>query len=145
MNKNTRILFFAEKIRFAITKKRLIREWLYYIIESEGYKLSNLNFIFCTDNYLHKLNLQYLNHNTYTDIITFDNSNVEGTVEGDIFISIERVRENAKSLGINFSTELHRVIAHGVLHLCNYRDKTPKAKKEMTSKEDYYLSLRPFL
>ena len=86
------------------------------------------------------MNLQYLHHNTFTDIITFDNSNAKGTVEGDIFISIERVKENAKALESNINNELHRVMTHGVLHLCGYKDKTPKAKHQMTRKEDYYLS-----
>ena len=122
-----------------------MRTWLNGIIQQEGYKISYLNYIFCNDKYLHKINLQYLQHDFYTDIITFDNSNIKATIESDIFISIQRVKENAKTLKINFTDELHRIMAHGVLHLCGYKDKTPKAKLLMTAKEDYYLSLRPFL
>lgn len=139
------ILFFTEDIKFTLQRKNAIRSWLHDLVQSERYQLNHLNFIFCSDKFLHKINLQYLNHDNYTDIITFDNSNSKGTVEGDIFISIQRVKENAKTLKINFSDELQRVMAHGVLHLCGYKDKTPKAKQAMTGKEDYYLSLRPFL
>ena len=139
------ILFFTEVVSFNLQKKKAIRIWLADLIQSEAYQLNHLNIIFCNDKYLHKINLQYLNHNTYTDIITFDNSNVKGVIECDIFISIERIKENAKILKVNFSEECHRVMAHGLLHLCGYKDKPLKAKQVMTAKEDYYLSLRSFL
>ena len=139
------ILFFNEQLTFTLRDKSAVRFWLEAIIKTEVHKLNHINYIFCTDKYLHKINLKYLQHNTYTDIITFDNSTTKGTIEADMFISIQRVKENAKALKINFTDELHRVMAHGVLHLCGYKDKTPKAKQLMTSKEDYYLSLRPFL
>ncbi len=139
------ILFFNEKITFTLRDKIAVRTWLASILKTEGHKLNHINYIFCTDKYLHKINLQYLQHNTYTDIITFNNSNLKGTAEADIFISIQRVKENAKTLKINFTDELHRIMAHGILHLCGYQDKTPKHKLLMTGKEDYYLSLRPFL
>ena len=141
----TPVLFYSEHIRFELRNKNSIRQWLHNLIKTEGYTLGNISFIFCSDKYLHKINLQYLNHDDYTDIITFDNANAKGIVESDIFISIQRVKENAKALKIPFRDELHRVIAHGVLHLCGYKDKTPDAKRTMTTKEDYYLSLRPFL
>ncbi len=139
------ILFFSEDIKFTLQSKNTIRLWLNDLIVQEHYRLHHLNFIFCSDKYLHNINVQYLNHDDYTDVITFDNSNVEGSVEGDVFISIERIKENAKTLKNNFSNEIHRVMAHGVLHLCGYKDKSPKAKWAMTRKEDYYLSLRSFL
>jgi len=102
-----------------------------------------LNFIFCSDNYLLKINVEHLNHDTYTDIITFDYSK-EDRISGDIFISIDRVEENAKSHKTSFENELHRVIIHGVLHLLGYGDKEPGQKAEMRQKEDFCLSLRDF-
>jgi rRNA maturation RNase YbeY len=105
--------------------------------------LGSLNYIFCTDNYLLQINNDYLKHNTLTDIITFDYT--EGKmVSGEVFISVERVRENAALFSGSFKDELHRVMIHGILHLCGHKDKTPSAKKEMTAQEDYYLSLRSF-
>ena len=92
------ILFFNEKITFTLRDKIAVRTWLASILKTEGHKLNHINYIFCTDKYLHKINLQYLQHNTYTDIITFNNSNLKGTAEADIFISIQRVKENAKTL-----------------------------------------------
>lgn len=89
------------------------------------------------------MNVEYLKHKTLTDIITFDNSDEKGVLEGDIYISIDRVKENAASLGVVFTSELNRVIIHGVLHLLGYKDKTPVHKKEMRKKEDAYLSLYP--
>ena len=135
------IQFFEEDIKFLLKNKRKLRNWFRATILKEGGKPGTLNFIFCSDSYLLEINTSYLNHNTFTDIITFDLSEDKQTVSGDIFISIERVKENAKSFKISFPWELNRVLIHGILHLLGYQDKTPSQKKEMRSKEDYYLSL----
>ena len=109
-----------------------------------NYQLGELTFIFCSDEYLHKINLEYLDHDTYTDIITFDNADEDGTIEGDIFVSVERVKENAADLKIPFEDELHRVLIHGVLHLLGHDDTTPELKAAMRKEEDKCLSLRSF-
>ena len=103
--------------------------------------MGDINYIFCSDNYLHQINFQYLDHDTFTDIITFDQSDKD-QIEGDIFISIDRVHENANERNISFVNELHRVMIHGILHLLGYNDKTPKEKQLMREKEDECLSLR---
>jgi len=138
------INFFNEDITFNLKHKGLVRTWIKSTIISENHRLKLLNFIFCSDAYLLNINKQYLNHDTYTDIITFDNSDVELEIAGDIFISVERVRENAKELGLNDTDELHRVIIHGTLHLLGYSDKSKSSKAQMTDKEDLYLSKRAF-
>ncbi len=134
--------FFSEDIDFKVPKPLKTRKWLRRVIERERKSLTHLSYIFCSDNYLHTLNQQFLNHNTLTDIITFDQSEVPGEIEGDIFISVDRVRQNAGELNLPFEHELNRVIVHGVLHLLGYRDKTPPEKADMRKKEDAYLSLR---
>jgi probable rRNA maturation factor len=136
------INFFSQLDSFKIPQPRKTSSWIQVAIKKEKRKLRQLNFIFCSDEDLLKVNIQYLNHKTYTDIITFDNSDIEGELEGDIFISIDRVRENAENLNLPFLDEYHRVIIHGVLHLIGYSDKTSVKKKEMRKKEDAYLSLR---
>jgi len=136
--------FFEEDIRFNLKNKNKVKAWVKATISSEGYKLKELNYIFCSDSYLLRINQQYLNHDTYTDIITFDNSEKKGIIEGDIFISIDRIRENAEKFGTGQANELHRVIIHGALHLLGYKDKTAEDKKLMTAKEDNYLGIRNF-
>jgi probable rRNA maturation factor len=135
------INFFSQLSSFKVPHPRKTAAWIQATIKKEKGKLRQLNFIFCSDEDLLKINIEYLNHKTYTDIITFDTSDT-GEIEGDIFISIDRVRENAGKLDLAFTDELHRVIIHGVLHLLGYTDKTPTKKKEMRKKEDAYLSLR---
>jgi rRNA maturation RNase YbeY len=103
-----------------------------------------LSFVFCSDAYLLEINKQYLNHDTFTDIVTFDSSEDEDVIAGDIFISVERIRENASKFSVSEKDELNRVIIHGVLHLCGYYDKKKEDKALMTEKEDYYLSTRAF-
>ncbi|SEM84299.1 rRNA maturation RNase YbeY [bacterium A37T11] len=138
------IHFFTQDIDFTLKKKGLVREWMVSTIQSEGFKkIQDLNIIFCSDEYLFQINVQYLNHHTYTDIITFDNSEKNDTICGDIFISIDRIKENSQSYGTGMKDELDRVIIHGVLHLCGYKDKGSENKKEMTAKENHYLSQRP--
>ena len=138
------INFFEEDISYKLKSKTGVKQWVKTTIETEGYKLKELNYIFCSDQYLLQINQQYLDHDTYTDIITFDNSEKKGIIEGDIFISIDRIRENALKFNSGDSNELHRVIIHGALHLLGYKDKTAENKKIMTGKEDHYLSLRNF-
>jgi len=136
------IRFFYEDIDFKITHPRKTQSWLKTVLQAEKKKLSTLNYIFCSDAYLLDINIQYLNHNTYTDIITFGGSDQPDSIEGDIYISIDRVKENAKKFDSSLDNELHRVIIHGVLHLIGYNDKNSKQKLVMRRKEDAYLSLR---
>ena len=138
------IHFFTEDINYVIKQKRLLKEWLLSVIKNENYALQELNFILCSDDYLLNLNQQYLDHDTYTDIITFDNSDIDKTIIGDIFISVERIKENAKKFGVTQITELHRVMIHGALHLLGYKDKSAADKIKMTLKEDHYLAKRSF-
>ncbi len=135
------IVFFNEDINFKFQGKNIFKAWLKKVAEKEGFKVKNLNYIFCSDNYLHKINMEYLDHDTYTDIITFDNSEDELIIEGDIFISIERVTENSQTLNTVFNDELKRVIVHGLLHLCGYDDHTPEDKTEMRRLESEYISI----
>ena len=133
------IVFFNEDIDFKFQGKTKFKAWLKKVADKEGVSINNLNYIFCSDEYLHKINLEYLHHDTYTDIITFDNSEEESTIEGDIFVSIERVRENSQTLNTIFEEEVKRVIVHGLLHLCGYDDHTPEDKAKMRKLEDEYI------
>lgn len=137
-----KIHYFQEDVDFKIPEPLKTRKWIKKVVELEKKEIIEINYIFCSDTYLHQINVDYLNHDTYTDIITFDNSETEGKIESDIFISIERVAENAKDLGTPFKDELQRVMIHGVLHLCGNDDLGVEAKKQMRLKEDTYLSLR---
>ncbi len=115
--------------------------WIRKVIENEGRDPGHLNFVFCSDEYLLRINREYLQHNDYTDIITFDyTEDLEG-ISGDVFISYDRVKENSKKFGVTTQEELYRVIVHGVLHLLEYKDVGAAEKKEMRAKENYYLSL----
>ncbi|OCX50442.1 rRNA maturation RNase YbeY [Mucilaginibacter sp. PPCGB 2223] len=134
------VFFFEEDIKFKPKNKTALRGWIKDTIVAEGYKLKELNYIFCSDKYLIGINRQYLDHDTYTDIITFDHSEKEKMIGGDIFISIERIRENAAKFSVSEANELHRVIIHGALHLLGYRDKSKADKALMTAKEDFYLA-----
>jgi probable rRNA maturation factor len=133
--------FFNEDIDFKFQGKNIFKSWLKKVSEKEGFKINNLNYIFCSDEYLHKINLEYLDHDTFTDIITFDNSESESIIEGDIFISIERVRENSETLNTVFDEELKRVIVHGLLHLCGYDDHSVEEKAEMRRLESEYIEI----
>ena len=138
------IQFFEEDVTYKLKNKTLVRQWIKDTIIAEGFKLKELTYVFCSDAYLLPMNQQYLDHDTFTDIITFDNSEVEGNIVGDVFISVERVRENAAKFKISETDELHRVIIHGALHLLGYTDKTLVTKQQMTQKEDEYLAKRTF-
>ncbi|MGI4727756.1 MAG: rRNA maturation RNase YbeY [Janthinobacterium lividum] len=135
-----KINFFTEEIDFKLKNKKQLRSWIEETIVAENYVLKEVNYIFCTDAYLLKINQDYLQHDTYTDVITFDNSEVKNEVVSDIFISVERVSENAKNYQLTVLQELYRVMIHGALHLSGYKDKTPKDKKLMTEKENFYLA-----
>ena len=139
-----RISFFEEDIHYNLKDKIKVKQWIKDTIAAEGYKLDELTYIFCSDAYLLQINQQYLNHDTYTDIITFDNSSEDKVITGDIFISIERIRENAAKFNQSVTDELHRVIIHGALHLLGYKDKTAIDSKNMTQMEDKYLDKRSF-
>lgn len=131
--------YFFENTDFRIKKKNSITSWIKSIIKSEGKKTGTLNFIFCDDSFLFDLNKKYLKRKNFTDVITFDYS--EGnTVSGDIFISIDRIKENSKQLENPFMDELFRVMAHGVLHLAGYSDKDNRKKLVMTKKENIYIN-----
>lgn len=132
------IQFFSEDIDFELVRFGSIADWLHRVLVAEGKSPKGITFVFCSDEYLHRLNTQYLQHDTYTDVITFPYSEGE-EVEGDIFISVDRVRENAQAFQSTFEGELLRVMVHGVLHLCGYRDKEEEDRLEIREKENQYL------
>lgn len=137
------VQFFTEEVEFRLSQEEAILNWIMDAIHTEKHIAGVINIIFCSDDYLLDLNQRFLDRNTLTDVIAFDYDE-EDSVSGDVFISIERIRENAESFGQSFENEVNRVIIHGILHLCGYSDKSPEEKALMTSKEDYYLSLLPF-
>lgn len=137
------INFHLEELNYRIRNIRLLKLWIAQSISKEARDLGQLNIVLCTDDYLHKMNVEHLDHDTLTDIITF-NYNEDSTISGDLFISLDRVKDNALELSENLTDELHRVMIHGVLHLCGYKDKSLKDSELMREKEDFYLSLRPF-
>lgn len=135
---------FYSETDFNLEQEEQISKWILKNITSEGYEEGEISFIFCDDDYLHKLNVEFLNHDTLTDIISFDNS-LGKQINGDIFISVERVLENSKTFKTTFLNELHRVIIHGILHFCGFKDKTDVDSKIMRSKENEALLLRDFV
>tara|TARA_B110000003_G_scaffold276541_1_gene323720 strand:- start:6661 stop:7077 length:417 start_codon:yes stop_codon:yes gene_type:complete len=135
---------FYSETAFKIENTKPLSRWISKIILHENHELGELTYVFCDDEYLHKLNLQFLNHDTLTDIISFDNS-LGKQIHGEVYISIERVKENASVYGVAFLEELHRVIIHGVLHFCGYQDKSEKQQEVMTGKENEALGLRTFI
>jgi len=135
--------FHSENISFTLRRKPAIISWLSFSIKSENKIPGEISYIFCSDHYLHEINVTHLQHDTLTDIITFDYCE-DCTIHGDIFISIDRIKENAKLFDTSIENELHRVMIHGVLHLCGYKDKTPEDQNVMSAKEDFYLNLRDF-
>ena len=129
------ISYYAENISFRLKNKKIISDWIKKVILFEKRELQSVSFVFCNDEYLLKLNQIYLKHQTLTDIITFD-YNEDNNIAGDIFISIERVKENAKVFNNSFNAELHRVMIHGILHLLGYNDKEASEKLAMRAKEN---------
>jgi len=132
------IQFCTEDVTFSLKEKLKHKAWLNEVAKQEGKKIVELSYVFCSDSYLLEINQAYLNHDTLTDIVTFDNSENSNKIEGDIFISIDRVRENGEKLGTS-ETELERVMVHGLLHLLGYKDKKKEDKALMTEKEDLYI------
>ena len=135
------VSYFLQDIDFVFKHKRLNNSWLKLVAESEIKKLGNINIIFCSDNYILDVNVKYLGHDYFTDIITFDYCEKD-ILSGDLFISIDTVRDNAEFYKTEFNDELNRVIVHGLLHLIGYDDHTPEEQKIMREKENYYLELR---
>lgn len=135
------IHFFSEDTKFELSQKLKRKNWLKKIAETEGFKIQELNYIFCSDEYLYQINVDYLDHDDYTDIITFDNSEEEKAIEGDIFISIDRVKENAVKHQQTEERELSRVISHGIFHLVGYKDKSHSEAKQMRAKEEFAIEL----
>jgi len=130
---------FNYETEFKLDSEDHISKWISDAISSEDHKLEEINYVFCNDDYLHKLNVEFLNHDTLTDIISFDYS-IGKIIQGDIFVSVERVAENAKEFKVSFEEELQRVIIHGVLHYCGYKDKSVEHAKVMRERENHYLS-----
>jgi rRNA maturation RNase YbeY len=133
------IQFFAEDVEHELPNPTKVRRWLKFVIDQEEYDLNSLNYIFCSDEYLLNMNREHLDHDYYTDIITFDTSDDAKLIEGEIYISIERVNENAATNQVKEEEELRRVMVHGVLHLLGYKDESDMEKEKIRDKEDYYL------
>lgn len=137
---NEKIIFNYEEIDFSLQEEKLIIDWINKTVLEEKKQLGDISYIFCSDKYLLNINKQYLNHDYFTDIVTFDYTE-DNSISGDIFISIDTIEENRKEFKTTFDNELHRVIIHGILHLVGYNDKTDEEQKVMTEKENYYLSI----
>ena len=135
------MISFHSEVPFEIPDTDATVLWLSSIISQENYNEGEVSIVFCDDEFLHKLNVEFLNHDTLTDVISFDYS-IGKEIHGEIFISIDRIRENANEFNQNFDTELSRVMAHGVLHYCGYKDKSTSEAAIMRSKEEFYLQQR---
>lgn len=129
------MIAFNYETDFILDNEEITKEWIVNCTEENGFEVGEINYIFCDDEYLHKINMEFLQHDTFTDIISFDYT-MGKLIGGDIFISVPRVQENAKEFGVNFKEELHRVIIHGVLHYMGYKDKTDEEKQLMRDKEN---------
>lgn len=138
MPSQSKVCFFFQGVNVILANRSDLKKYIQSVFKKEGKSLEFINYIFCTDNALLKINVQFLKHDFYTDIITFDLSE-KNSIQAEVYISTDRVRENAAQLGVSFKSELHRVIFHGSLHLCGYGDKNRMEKEEMRQKEDYYL------
>jgi rRNA maturation RNase YbeY len=144
MDQKPHIFFFLEEVSYNLRNKRKIREWISKSVENEGFNVGTLNYIITTDTILVQLNSEYLRSSTLTDVIAFDLSEEEGEISGDVFMSVDRARENAKEYKVLLNNELKRLMIHGVLHLMGYKDKTQKERELMRAKEEFYLSLPPW-
>jgi len=138
------IHFFKEEVKFRLSGQKYLRRWISRAATFYGFRIETINYIFCDDRYLLKLNKKFLGHNTYTDIITFDESEEAKKLTADIFISIDRVKVNADKFNVSIKDELHRVMIHGALHLFGYSDKTKNNAEEMRKLENEWLSKRSF-
>ncbi|MCE2823462.1 MAG: rRNA maturation RNase YbeY [Bacteroidota bacterium] len=136
------INFFFEDIDFTPPDENLLTAWLLRAAEEEECSVSEITYIFCSDEHLRKINIDFLNHDYYTDVITFPYD--DNSIQGDVFISCDRVRENAEAAGVSFERELSRVMVHGLLHLAGYDDKLPEDKIRMTEREDFHLDYCTF-
>lgn len=125
--------------RVALDNRKALKEFIRLLCEKENRTIDQINVVFCSDEYLLQINQQFLHHDTYTDIISFDYTEKKGPLNGEIYISVDRVKDNALQLGSSFKQEIHRVIFHGILHLCGYKDKLKADKLLMREKEDFYL------
>ncbi len=135
------IRFFSEQIDFILPHQQATRTWIQRVITEQGKSVGLINYIFCSDDYLHRINLAHLAHDTLTDVISFDYSEEEAVISGDIYISIDCVKQNAKKFQVTFGHELARVIIHGILHFLGFHDKTPAEKTAMRAREDAMLLL----
>ena len=132
------MISFNYETQYELKGETKISNWISSVINSENHKEGQINYVFCDDAYLHKLNVEFLKHDTLTDIISFDYS-LGKILHGDIYISIERAEDNAKDFGVSFQEEIHRLIVHGVLHYCGFKDKAEDDAKLMRDKENFYL------
>jgi rRNA maturation RNase YbeY len=137
------IRFFSENIPYEQPQKRVTQQWLKKQADKEGFSIGDLNYIFCSDEYLLQVNRDYLQHDYYTDIITFDQSEEESKIEGDIFVSVDRVKDNANQINVEPQHEMKRVLAHGLLHLCGYGDKSDAEAQLMRQKEEEWIKAFP--
>ena len=136
------VKYHTEDCHYRLEARRAVREWLHAVAQQEGFRIEEINYVFCSAKHLLEMNRQFLGHDYFTDIITFDYSELgEGFVAGDIFIDVETVADNARLYGATRREEMLRVIVHGLLHLCGQKDKSPRDNKQMHSKEDKYLAL----
>lgn len=129
---------FHSQNEFELMHELAIKSWIAKVVQDENFELGQVDYVFCTDEYLHGINVQFLEHDTYTDIISFDYT-MGREVSGEIYVSTERVKENAETYNVSFENELHRVLVHGILHFCGYKDKSEKEASEMRLKEDLSL------
>jgi rRNA maturation RNase YbeY len=132
------MIVFNYETNFILKEENILQDWIKNVIDENGFEVGEINYIFCDDEYLHKLNVEFLDHDTLTDIISFDNT-LGKLLNGDIFISIDRVKDNAKDFKVSLEEELHRVMVHGVLHYMGFKDKTDDDKKEMRNRENQAL------
>ncbi len=136
------VKYYNDESPYRLPQKRLVGRWLKQVAEAEGFHLEAVNYIFCSSAKHRQMNVEFVGHDYFTDIITFDYGNLkEGYIQGDIFIDVETVRDNARIYHTTFRREMLRVVVHGVLHLCGQKDKSPRAEKQMHAKEDRYLAL----
>ena len=139
MPSKSKVCFFFQGVKVTLANRAELKKFIQSIFKKEGKELASINYIFCKDKALLEINRQFLLHDFYTDIVTFDLSE-SNAVQAEVYISIDRIKENAGGLGVSFKSELHRVIFHGVLHLCGYKDKSKEEKEKMGQKEEFYLA-----
>ena len=132
------MILFNYEADFILKEEQILKDWIMNVVQENGFEVGEINYVFCDDEYLHKLNVEFLKHDTLTDIISFDNT-LGKLLNGDIFISIDRINDNAKDYKVTFEEELHRVMIHGVLHYMGFKDKSDDDKREMRNQENQAL------